>query len=411
MTATNALSTAILRRRYQTGVPKAQFTETPVLNELEKYTDFVGDDYAVAIQGENPQGLGKDIPTAQGAAQQSAYRRFLLTRLEYFAVVRIKGQALRTATLRGDGALVDLWTRELEGIEAEFMKFLEITSMRAGNGVIATIASGQGTVTVTLTTVEDINCISIGQKVRLVSDTTLSPTVRPLSGSNIVTGVNRATGTVTLADLWTNIFPGATAGDSIVRDGDQAVGGAFSIPPGMLQWNIGGNAPGTLYSLNRTEDAVRYASQVLDCTGLPMAEAVVDLDSLVTTQGHKPKKRVICHPRDVRQVKKTLYGKVLLSGGGGTPTVGFDGAKWAGANGDITSLESPFCPKTNLFVRDMSTFGLYSAGGAPMPMNFGKENMITLATDDAAEARIGVYGNFADKMPVNTIRGTNWGVV
>lgn len=409
MTATNALSFAILRRRYQAGVPKTQFTEFPVVDEIEKYTDFVGDDYAIALQGENPQGLGTTIPNAQGAAAQSIYRRFLLTRLEYFGIARIKGQALRTATLRGDGALVDLWTRELEGIEAAFMKMLEIISMRFGNGVLATLSSGVGTATGTLSVVEDINCIDIGMPLRMVSDTTLSPTVR--SGRGVVTGVNRAAGTITFGDLISNIFAGAANGDSFVRDGDQALAGVASVPQGLLQWNVGGSSPGTLYGLNRNEDTVRYASQALDMTGLPMAEAILDLDSLITIQGHKPKKRLICNPRDVRQVKKTLFGKVMLSSGGGTPTVGFDGAKWAGANGDIPSLESPFCPKTNVFLKDMSTFGLYSAGGAPMPMNFGKENMITLATDDAAESRIGVYGNFADRMPVNSARGTNWGVV
>lgn len=409
MTATNALSTAILRRRYQAGVPKTQFTEFPVIEELEKHNDFVGEDYAIALQGENPQGLGTTIPNAQGAAAQSIYRRFLLTRLEYFGVARIKGQALRTATLRGDGALVDLWTRELEGIESAFMKMLEIISMRFGNGVLATVTSGIGTATVTLSVAEDINCIDIGMPIKLVSDTTLSPTVR--SGQAVVTGVNRATGTVTIGDLFTNVFAGAVNGDSIVRAGDQAVAGTAAVPPGLLQWNVGGSTPGTFFGLPRNEDAVRYASQALDMTGLPMAEAVIDLDSLITIQGHKPKKRLICNPRDVRQVKKTLFGKVMLSGGGGTPTIGFDGAKWAGANGDIPSLESPFCPKTNVFLKDMTTYGLYTAGGAPMPMNFGKENMITLATDDAAEARIGMYGNFADRMPVNSARGTNWGVV
>jgi hypothetical protein len=44
-----------------------------------------------------------------------------------------------------------------------------------------------------------------------------------------------------------------------------------------------------------------------------------------------------------------------------------------------------------------------------MPMNFGKENMITLATDDAAEARIGLYGDFGESSPVESARGTGWG--
>jgi hypothetical protein len=57
----------------------------------------------------------------------------------------------------------------------------------------------------------------------------------------------------------------------------------------------------------------------------------------------------------------------------------------------------------------MDKFAFYSAGPAPMPMNFGKENMITLATDDAAEARIGFYGEFGESSMVESARGTGWG--
>jgi hypothetical protein len=73
---------------------------------------------------------------------QSKFYRAAITRKEYYGLVRIKGQALRTATMKGDGALVDLWTHELDGIERAFLKHLEIISMGTGNGVLATIASG-----------------------------------------------------------------------------------------------------------------------------------------------------------------------------------------------------------------------------------------------------------------------------
>lgn len=58
----------------------------------------------------------------------------------------------------------------------------------------------------------------------------------------------------------------------------------------------------------------------------------------------------------------------------------------------------------------MSTWKLYSAGGAPMPLDFDSLKMIRMATDDAYETRIGLYGEFGDRLPVNSARGTNWGV-
>lgn len=406
MTATNALSTAILRRRYQAGVPQAQFTKFPVINEIEKKTDWTGDDYAIAIETESPQGIGVDVPTAQAAAAQSKFYRAAITRKEYFGLVRIKGQALRTATTKGDGALVDLWTHELDGIEMRVLKHLEVLSMGAGNGVLGTIASGQGTTQITLTVAEDAVNFSVGQPVGLVSDTTLSPTIR--GGRGVITSVDRAAGKLTLAAAWTSVFSGATAGDSIVQYGDASVSGENTVPAGMRQWLIGGSTPGTWKGLTRNDDPVRLASQTLDMTGLPMAEGIIDLESLIQIQGHEPKLRLICNPRDFRQVKKTLYGKVQFSSGGGTPTIGFDGAKWQGNNGVIPVLTTPFCPKNNAFLKRMDTFALYSAGPAPMPGNFGKGEIV-LTTDDAAESRLVLYGEFGESNPVESARATGWG--
>lgn len=407
MTATNALSAAILKRRYQSGVSQAQFTKFPVINEIDKSTDWTGDDWQIAIETESPQGLGVDIPAAQAGAVQSKFYNARPTRKEYYGLVRIKGQALRTATQKGDGALVDLWQHELDGIELSFLKHMEIMSMGSGNGVLATISSGIATTQVTFTVAEDVNALAVGMRVQLVSSTTLSPTIR--GGVGTITALDRANGKATLGAAWNATFTGGADGDSIVRYGDAAVASENTVPAGMRQWLIGGTSPGTWKSLTRDDDPVRLASQSLDMTGLPMAEAIIDLESLIQTQGHEPKLKLIVNPRDMRQVKKTLYGKVAFSSGGGTPTIGFNGANWEGNNGTISTLQSPFCPKQNVFLKRMDKFTLKSAGPAPMPMNFGKENMITLSTDDAAEARIGIYGEFGERAPVESARGTGWG--
>ena len=298
-------------------------------------------------------------------------------------------------------------THELDGIELSFLKHMEIMVMGAGNGVLGTISSGQGGTEVTLTVAEDVNNFAVGMIVKLVSDTTLSPTVR--SGTAPITAINRSAGKLTIGSVWTTAFTGASAGDSIIRAGDQAAGAENTVPAGWRKWLEGGSTPGTWKSLTRNDDPVRLASQTLDMTGLPMAEAIIDLESLIQIQGHEPKLKLVCNPRDFRQVKKTLYGKVAFSSGGGTPTIGFNGAEWEGNNGKISVLQSPFCPRYNVFLKRMDRFCAYSAGGFPMPMNFGKENMITLATDDAAESRIGIYGEFGEHAPVESARGTAWG--
>lgn len=397
-----AASAAILKRRYAAGCPKTQFESFPVFDAIEKDESWTGDDNALALQSEDPQGVGTTVANAQTAGEQGLYVRFVISRKEYFAIARIKGQALRAA--KGEGAVVDLWQNELDGIERTFLKQMEVLTFGTGNGILATIASGGTGTSWTLSVAEDVNALAIGMKVKLVSDTTLSPTVRATTVT--ITALQRSTGVVTVSGA---VASGAN-GDSIVRAGDEASGAAAAVVTGWRQWLIGGTSPGTHAGLNRNPDPVRYASQALDMTGLPMAEAIIDLESLVTIQGKTPKKKLVCNPRDLRQVKKTLYGKAMINGGsGGSTTIGFNGAKWAGDGGDIDVLTSPFCPKTNVFLKDMSTFKLYSAGPAPMLLDFDKLNMIRMATDDAYETRFGVYGEFGDRSPVNSARGTNWG--
>jgi len=397
-----AASAAVVKRKYSGGLNKLQFQSFPVIDAIEKDESWTGDDNALALQGEDPQGLGTTVANAQTAGEQGVYKRFVITRKEYFAICRIKGQALRAA--QGEQAIVNLWKNELDGIERSFLKHLEVLVFGTGNGVLATASSGAAGTTWTLSVAEDTNALAIGMKVRLVSDTTLSPTVRATTVT--ITAIGRSAGTVTVSGA----VAGGTNGDSVVRAGDEAIGGVASVLTGWRQWLIGGTTPGTFNTVTRNDDPVRYASQALDMTGLPMAEAITDLESLVTNQGKTPKKRLVCQPRDFRQVRKSLFGKANVMGGsGGAPTIGFRDAKWDGDGGVIDTLMSPFCPRGNVFLKDMSTFKLFSAGPAPMLLDFDKLNMIRMATDDAYETRFGIYGEFGEYSPVSSARGTNWG--
>lgn len=411
MTATNALSTAILKRRYAGGrVPRANFTEFPAVATVQKKEDFVGEDYVLPLITENPQGVGPSIQAAQGSAAQSTFNRFLLTRVEYFGVARIKGQALRTATTKGDGALVDLWKNETDGITQSFLKMLEIFFFGTGNGVLGTISTGVTGTQVTLTVAEDINNFDLGMKVKLVSDTTLSPTTR--SGEATITAIDRNAGTLSIAANWNVTITGATNGDSIVRSGDQASGGNATVPAGLRQWLIGGTSPGTWKSLSRNSDPVRLASQTFDATGLPMENAVIDLESLITIQGKSSKKVLWCNPRDVRQMKKSLGGKVQYPRekvGSTVAGVSFDAIQFEGDYSTISLMTSPFCPRNNAFLKDMSTFALYSAGPSPQPLDFDKSDFLRVATDDAYEVRIGMYGDYGEQAPVMSDRMTGWG--
>jgi hypothetical protein len=287
---------------------------------------------------------------------------------------------------------------------------LEIFYFGTGNGVLGTISTGVTSTAVTLTVAEDINNFDLGMKVKLASDTTLSPTTR--SGEATITSIDRNAGTLTIAAAWDATITGATNGDSIVRSGDQASAGTASVPAGLRQWLVGGTTPGTWKSLDRNSDPVRLGSQTFDATGLPMENAVIDLESLITIQGKSSKKVLWCNPRDVRKMKKSLGGKVQYPRekvGSTVAGVSFDSIQFEGDYSTISLMTSPFCPLNNAFLKDLSTFALYSAGPAPQPLDFDKSDFLRVATDDAYELRIGLYGDYGEQAPVMSDRMTNWG--
>jgi hypothetical protein len=420
MVASNAGSVAILKRKYPKGkLPKGQFTMFPAIATIEKDESFNGDDKAIVLQTENTVGFGTSIPNAQTNEGQGNYVRFLLTRVEYFSIARIKGQALRTATLKGDGAVVDLWDNETTSATQAELKQMEIMLFGTGNGVLGTIASGNTTPTITLTTPTDINNFSLNQRISLVSDLTLSPTVRAPSGTasqQVITALDRSAGTITLSTNFNTAFTGAVNGDSIVNNGDAAAGGVAACPTGWGSWLVGGSTPGTLFSLPRNPDPVRMSGQVLDCTGLNMQDGVIEAESLVSGQGQLVKKRLYCHPRDLAQLKKTLNSKVAYPRettkgqvSGSVAGVSFRTVQIEGDEDTIDVLPSPLCPRQKAFLIDPKMAAIQSAGAAPMLLDFDSLAYLRLSGDDAYEVRFGLYGNYS-LIPFSSIRLINWGV-
>lgn len=407
MTALLSASTAILKTRYPDGrLPKAQFQKFPLVATVQKKEDFDGENKVIALQTENPQGSSADFATALGSLAQGTYKKFTVTRVEHFGVARIKGQALKAAQ-KSTGSLVDLWRNETDGISATEMKMLEIYAFGNGSGVLGTAT--YSTTTATLTTTTDIVNFDLGMRVNAVSDSTLSPTVR--TGTATISSIDRSAGTLTTSSNWSAQITGITNGDYLVRAGDAASGGTATVITGMASWLVGGSSPGSLFGLTRSTDPVRLASQLYNATGVPMEDAVIEAESLVTIQGQGTPKRLWCNPRDIAQLKKSLGGKVTYprSEVKGTAGVSFSAIEFAGDNGNIEIMTSPFCPRNAAFLISPETFSLDSLGPAPHMLDYDGPNFLRVASDDAYEVRFGFYGNMVCSMPVASIRISNFG--
>lgn len=401
MSATLAASQAILKVRYPDGrLPKEVYdrAKAKVVGIVEKREDFTGDFRVVALQNENPQGSAGDVATAQGSLAQGSYKRFQVPRIEHFGIARIKGQALQAAA-GNEGALVDLWTNETNGISTTELINHEIYVFGNGSATLGQITSGQATATITLATPTDASKFALNMRVMAVSDATLSPTLR--SGTATITGIDRVLGKLTVGTTWVAAIPGITATDFLVRAGDAAAAGVATVLMGIEGW-IAGSTAGTLFQLDRSTDTVRLAGQVISVAGLPLEEALVEASSQINQQGAPQPKLAMCHPRDLANFKKSLSTKVTYEKASVQSTmagVSFPGIEVEGDEGRIKILTSPFIQRFHCHLLYEESWKLDSLKPAPHLQNYDGSDFLRVQSDDAYECRFASYLNFYTNMP------------
>ncbi len=414
MTATIAASAAVLKTKYPDGkLPQSQFKQAPFTATIPKKENFGGNNKVIALQTENPQGSSADFPTALGSLAQGTYKNFLLTRVQHFGVARITGQAMKAA--EGDAnALVDLWKNETDGISTTELLNIEIYALGNGTGVLGTIASGTTGTAVTLSPVSDVVKFSIGMRVQAVSSaTSLSPTLR--GGYVIISAIDRVAGTLTTTSgNWNDAgnIPGIGSTDSLVRMGDNATAGTSAVVTGVGQYIVGGTTPGTLFALNRNTDPTRLAGNAYDATTVPYSDAIIEAESLRNLQYKGGELVMWANPRDIAQWKKQLSGKETFPRTEMKSTlanVSFSAIEFAGDNGPIKIMTTPFLARNTAYLLEMDSFALETIGPAPQMLNYDGPNFLRVANDDAYEVRFGFYGNISCNKPVASIKITNFG--
>lgn len=403
---TLATSAAVLKRRYDDGrFPKTQIQDFPQIEAMPKDENWDGDDFATAFQLEDPQGVGASFSAAQGSITSATYGRFLPQRVEYFGLCRVRGHALRAAA-KSSGAFVNVWTNAMQGAERAMLKMLEIYSFGNGSGSLG--AATFSTTTATLSTTSQIVNFDIGARYTGQSDGTLTATLR--TGSNTATAIDHGAGTITGASAWTTAIAGLTNSDHLVRYGDTAVSNVAAVPIGLSSWVVGGSSPGTLWSYNRNTAPLRTAGQNYNSTGVAMNDAVNEAEALVAGQSYKFGRRIMTHPRDLADWKKTLDGKVIYQKSGtGTATVGFGDVQYDGISGPVGVKTSPFCQRNTFYCGMWENYRFASLGPAPQLARDDGQEVLRVANDDAVEARYRVFGNFLLKNPSEWVRVTNWG--
>lgn len=414
MTASVSQSTAILKIRYPEGkIPTPLYKKTPLISTVKKRTDFTGESRKVSLQNERPQGVSARFSYALGSLQQGNYVSMTINRLPHYALARITGEALKAAK-GNEGALVDLWTNECDGVSEQELQCLETYAFGNGDGIIGQCSSYSSGTTITLASAGSAVNFCLGMRLQFVDATGLSPTlgVGTVTVTSILRGPNTATVTVDTApsSVVTNI---TLASAYIVRAGDYASGGTGAVITGLQQIVAGGSSPGTLYGLNRNTDPVRLAGQTFDATGYSMDDAIIEASGMAAQQGANQPTTCWINVRDAANWRKSLMGRVTYpktTVNGTMAGVSFTGVQIEGDNGPITVMTSPFCPRNKAFLLNMDGFVLDSLGPAPHLLDYDQNNFLRVSSDDAYECRFGLYGNFYTKMTADNVQITNFGV-
>lgn len=430
---------AILKTKYPDGaIPQALYKNFPLLALVKKTTNFDGDFRVVALQNERPQGSSSVFAAAQGIAKNGlnggggSYNRFSVYRTRHYGLLRMDGETMKAA-VRTAGALVDLWDNETEGVsqnelqELEFQLFGDGTGKR---GVISVITVAAGVFTITLVTPADAVNFMLGMKIQF-NDSSALTTYATASAYDDATGtgmyvteINRQSGV-----LKTQVYVAGTASavgtiggllatQNITRAGDfnatpgtsgATTGFSTGCVTGLQSW-ITTPTVTTFWGLDRTKDPIRLAGQVLSTVGLPMNEALMEAEARVLVQGVGTPDTILVNPLDLQNLKKALGSDIVYDRvASNTAGVSFKSIIYDGAQGPISIVVAPMCPRNKAFMLQMSSFELATLGSAPQMLDWDNNDFLRVSDNDQYEVRFGHYGQFLCNNPGANIILTGFG--
>ena len=418
MTATVSSSAAILKTKYtQPKVFWEAYEDNPSFADIRKDTTFDGNNKVIAIQTEAPIGGGFSILQAQANMGPGLYKNFLITRIEDFGVARIKGQALKAAA-KSTGALLDLWSREMDGIILHVTRSAAINMWRTGTGSRGTISTGStvASTKITLATIQDVSNFYVGMQVQ--ASATDGGALWGGGTYQVITKVNRVTGDLTAATNWSTAIAGLTTTSLLYRNGDAANAGTNLMVTGVQGWIVPlGSRPVTatfLFGLDRTSDEVRLAGLYLDATNTAMQEALVEACAQVEVEGGKVT-RIWMHPRDRANYAKELGAKVVYTKNavkipGSTASVGFKAMETTIGDTDVEVMADINVPRYTCLVTQWDTWAFESIGPAPQILDFDSNEFLRVTNDDSYEVRVGYYGQVSNGAPAYSNFISNFGL-
>lgn len=410
---------AVLKRRFDGGtLPRALQSRFAVLASTPRYEEDGGDDVQQAVQSGTPQGASADFEKAMGNLKGGQYDKWLVPLVEHYSIFRVKGRAMEAAKKKGDKAFIDLLKSESDGAAITEMKCEEIYLTRNGTGIKGQVSTSAtiSSATFALQLTDDIINFDLWEKIEAYDADTLTSTQYVGSARIVSIVLNPDVGQMTLDGPLNAKFNVTSAANVyLCRAGDgHDISGAAVVITGDAEWVKGGSNPGTLFSCNRDLNAVALAGQYYDASSKGYEEAVIDMEGLLgyawgeDEEGAGRVGRI--NTRDLAQLKKVAAARMSLDRmKSAIAGLSFQVVKFAGDYGDIKFVSSPFVRRGSFFLGKQSETILESIGSVPRMLHWNNEQVLTVATADAAEGRFGSYLRYRNRNPMSWVRAGGFG--
>lgn len=393
----------------QSRIKNEVYRDHAFLAMLEKDENFVGNSLYLALRTGDSQGGSANFSVAQAIANGSAPSspttsgsnsgvRFQLTRTSDYQIFSIATEAIKAA--KDEGALIDGLDVEMMSAANNYSKRLAVSMFRGSTGAIGTISAAAPLATsFVLANANDVTSFELGMPI-VASATVLGAnkvctgavsvgTAPVVGGVVYVAAVDRDTGTITVVANAVNLTGGTAwaAGDTVFAAGDNANGAAAGLrSTGLADW-IPSTTPGAtpFFGVDRSLDPTRRGGLRLDGSGRTPEEMLAALFNRQCREGGKPS-HLFLNNADFLNVQIALQAKVQMEYVSDTNLL-FDAITARSPKGPVRLFADQDCPAGRGYSLDMSTWKLYSAGGAPFLQDIDGNVLSREAAADRYEGR------------------------
>lgn len=370
---------------------------------LEKKTNAGGKFFFQPVDFEDPIGGSADLSVALTNTGASSYEDFHVYRKKNYQVAKVDNETIEAS--QGDANAFMPAMKEISRAFRRAGRRYGIQVYRPGGGYCGRLESGT-TLTGAVANLDDhADCFNFqkGSKVGFSAD----PGTGSLRGTPTyltVSSINREGGTVTFtANL--NTVTGIADTDYMFFEGDHA-----SNMQGLADW-VPDTAPtSTLFcNVDRTQDVDRLGGLRRTCAGEPLLESLIKMTATSSKHGADPDLAPI-NPEVLSDLLLEMEGKVSIErttmgakardrkNRSMKVDIGFDAVRVNVGGHDVDLLKDVNCPTNRLYVLQMDTWTIISAGPAPQFLN--RDGLLQRgSTSDDYEVRVGGYANLSCSAP------------